>query len=47
MGLFYDIVMKQGQYEVSMNGEFYCVADDLIKAAIEVENYLEAEERAS
>lgn len=44
MGLFYDIIMKQGYYDVLMNGEFYCSANNLTEAAKKVEDYLESKE---
>ena len=47
MGLFYDIIMKQGYYEVLINGKYYCSADDLIDAANKVTNYYNTEEKSA
>lgn len=41
MGLFYDIISKQGHYEVLINGHFYCSADSLSEATKEVEAFFE------
>lgn len=43
MGIMYDIVKKCGYYEVYIENEFYCSADDLTEAAKEVENYFKPE----
>lgn len=40
MGLFYDIIKKQGHYEVYVNGQFHCSADDMGEAVEEIEVYL-------
>lgn len=34
----YDIVPVRGHYEVYINGEFYCSADNMTEAAKEIEN---------
>lgn len=40
MGLFYDIIKKQEHYEVFVDGQFYCSADDIDEAVKEIEAYL-------
>ena len=47
MGLFYDIIAKSGRYEVLINGDFYCFANDLSEAAEEITEYCETEEKSA
>ena len=36
----YNIIQRYGHYEVYINGEFFCSADNWTEAVKEVENYL-------
>lgn len=37
----YQIISKNGHYEVYVNGKFYCSADTIIEAARELESMVE------
>lgn len=39
--MIYDIIPAKGHFEVYIDGEFYCTADDIIEAAREIDEYKE------
>ena len=44
-GVLWDILKKAEHYEVYIDGNFFCSADNLSEAIEEVEGYLEEEEQ--
>lgn len=40
----YEIIKKGEHYEVTIDGVFYCTADDPVEAALEISKYESGEE---
>lgn len=38
----YEIINKNGHYEVYIGGQFYCAADSMTEAAKELDAYIDA-----